>query len=94
VHAVTVRVKVDPNQEEQAIKIVREVVVPSAKELPGFASGNWLLALQRDLGMSVLLFESKEAAQGAREQIRSQGPPPGAPVTMEAVDVYEVVAQA
>jgi hypothetical protein len=93
-HGVIVQVKIDPNREEEARKMLREVVVPSAKGLAGFASGSWLRALQGDRGMSVLLFESEEAAQAAVEEIRSQGPPQGVPVTLEAVDAYAVLAQA
>jgi hypothetical protein len=65
-----------------------------AKALDGFASGTWLRALEGDGGRGVLLFESEEAARAGAEEIRSQGPPPGVPVTIEAVDVYEVLAQA
>jgi hypothetical protein len=42
-------------------------------------------------GLSVLLFESEEAARGASEQARS--PDPDA-VTVDDVEVREVVAQA
>ncbi|MGH8986527.1 MAG: hypothetical protein ACRDY6_22020 [Acidimicrobiia bacterium] len=74
--------------------MLREVVIPSAKQLTGFASGTWLRSLQSDAGRSVLLFETEDAARAAVEEIRAQGPPPGAPVTIESVDAYEVVAQA
>ena len=93
-HGVIVQVKIDQNREDEARKVLQDVVVPSAKALTGFVSGNWLRELQGDRGISVLLFESAEAAQAAAEQIRSQGPPPGVPVTMETVDAYEVLLQA
>jgi len=44
--------------------------------------------------MSVLLFDSEDAARAAADEIRSVGPPEGSPVTMESVDVFEVLAQA
>jgi hypothetical protein len=93
-HGVIVQVRIDPAGEEDARKMLHEVVVPQAKGLAGFASGTWLRALEGDGGRGVLLFESEEAARAGAEQIRSQGPPPGVPVTLEAVDVYEVLAQA
>ncbi|MEA3213851.1 MAG: hypothetical protein QOJ19_7, partial [Acidimicrobiia bacterium] len=34
------------------------------------------------------------AANSAASQTRSEGPPPGAPVTLQAVDAYQVIAQA
>jgi hypothetical protein len=93
-HGVIVQVKVQSNQEEEARRMLREVVVPRAKRLAGFAGGTSLRALESDAGRGVLLFESEEAARAAVVEIRSQGPPPGVPVTLEAVDAYEVVAQA
>jgi hypothetical protein len=93
-HGVIVQVKVHSDQEEVARKMLREVVVPQAKSLAGFAGGTWLRALESDAGRGVLLFESEEAARAAVAEIRSQGPPPGAPVTMEAIEAYEVLAQA
>ena len=93
-HAVIVQVNVQSDREEEARKILREVVVPQAKALAGFAGGTWLRALESDAGRGVLLFESEEAARAAAAQIRSEGPPPGAAVTQEAVDVFEVLARA
>jgi hypothetical protein len=93
-HGVIVQVRVDGDREEQARSVLREVVVPSAKALDGFVGGTWLRALEGEGGRGVLLFESEEAARAAAEHIRSEGPPPAAPVTMESVDVYEVMAQA
>jgi hypothetical protein len=93
-HAVMVTVKVDTTREEEARKILQDVVVPTAQALPGFARGDWLRALDSDEGRSVLLFESEDAARSAVEEIRSQGPPTGAPVTMESVTAYEVLVQA
>jgi hypothetical protein len=93
-HGVIVQVRIDPTGEEEARRMLNEVVVPMAKGLDGFASGTWLRAVEGDAGRGVLLFESEEAARAGAEDIRSQGPPPGVPVTLEAVDVYEVLAQA
>ncbi len=93
-HGVIVQVRIDSNREEEARSALNDVVVPRAKALAGFSSGTWLRALEGDGGRGVLLFESEEAARAAVEEIRSQGPPPGVPVTLETVDTYEVLAQA
>lgn len=93
-HAVNVQVKIDSSQEDLARKMLHEVTVPRAKALAGFRSGTWIRALEGDRGMSVLLFDSEDAARAAADEIRSQGPPQGAPVTMESVDAFEVLAQA
>jgi hypothetical protein len=93
-HAVMVRVKVDTSREDEARQVLRDVVVPTAKALPGFTRGDWVRALDSDEGLSILLFDSEDAARSAVEQIRSQGPPTGVPVTMQSVTAYEVVEQA
>jgi hypothetical protein len=93
-HGVIVQVRIDASREDEARRLLREEVVPRAKQLAGFAGGNWLRALEGDRGTSVLLFDSEEAARAAAERIRSEGPPRGAPVDLEAVDAYEVLAQA
>ena len=93
-HAVIVQVTIDAAAEEQARKMLHEVVVPQAKALAGFASGTWLRALEGTGGRGVLLLESEEAARAAAERIRSEGPPPGAAVTLDSVEAYEVLAQA
>jgi len=93
-HGVIVQVRIDSSREEEARSTLHDVVVPRARALAGFSSGTWLRALEGDGGRGVLLFESEETARAAVEEIRSQGPPPGVPVTLEAVDAYEVLAQA
>ena len=93
-HGVIVEVRIHSDREEEARQALREEVVPRAKALPGFAGGTWLRALEGDAGISVLLFESEDAARGAAAEIRSQGPPPGAPVTLKAVHACEVLARA
>ena len=93
-HAVNVQVKIDTSQGDLARKMLEEVTVPRAKALAGFRSGTWIRGLQGDRGMSVLLFDSEDAARAAAHEIRSVGPPEGSPVTMESVDVFEVLAQA
>lgn len=92
-HAVVGQVRIDPSREEEARKVLSEVVVPTAKAMPGFAGGTWCRALQDDRGISVLLFQSEQAARAAAEQMR-EGPPPGTPATFVSADVFEVVAQA
>ena len=92
-HAVVGQVKIDPSREEELSKALSEIVVPTAKQMAGFVGGTWCRALQDDRGISVLLFESEQAASAAAEQMR-QGPPPGTPATFVSADVFEVVAQA
>jgi hypothetical protein len=92
-HAVIGQVKLDPDRRDETIKALNEIVVPTAKAMPGFIGASWCRALEGDRGVSMLVFESAEAARAAAEQMR-QGPPPGTPATFVSADVFEVVAQA
>jgi hypothetical protein len=86
-HAVVVRVTV--KDREPAEKALREQVVPRVSQAPGFVAGYW--ARKEDSGLSMIIFESEEAARAASEQISS--PDPEA-VTVDDVELREVVASA
>jgi quinol monooxygenase YgiN len=92
-HAVIGQVKIDQSREGEVRKALSEIVVPTARAMPGFVGGTWCRSVQDNRGISMLLFESEEAARAAAEQMR-QGPPPGTPATFVSADVFEVVAQA
>jgi hypothetical protein len=85
-HAVLVRVTV--NDPEQATKALREQVVPRVREAPGLVAGYWV-RLDGNQGRSIVVFESEDAARAAADQVREQT---FEFVTLDSVDVYEVVA--
>ena len=87
-HAIVVEVTV--NDIETARRTLEAEVVPRARQAPGFVAGYWL-APEGGRGMSVVVFESEDAARGMAGQIQS---PPGGEVTIESIDVREVVAHA
>ena len=93
-YAVVNEVEIDASKGDEATKLLNEIVVPKAKALAGFKSGRWVRSLDGTQGRSLLLFESEADAKAAAEEIRTQGPPPGAPVTVKAVAAYEVLAEA
>lgn len=86
-HAVVVRVTI--NDTESAEKALREEVVPRVSQAPGFVSGSW--TRKDDNGLSMIIFESEDAAKQASERIQQNMP--GA-VTLDGVEIREVVAQA
>jgi hypothetical protein len=86
-HAVVVRVTI--NDEEAADRALREQVVPRASQAPGFVAGYW--TRKDNTGLSMILFESEDAATRASEQIPSMVPEH---VSLEGVEVREVAAQA
>jgi hypothetical protein len=88
-HAVVVRVTV--NDVEASIKELRESVVPTVSQAPGFVAGYWTRREDSDKGLSMIVFESEETANGTAERIREMAPDA---VTVEDIEVREVVASA
>jgi hypothetical protein len=68
---------------------MRNRVVPTVSQAPGFVAGYWT-GTSGD-GLSMVIFESEDAARQAADRV-----PQGIPefVTLESVDVREVVASA
>ena len=86
-HAVVVKVKI--NDLEAADSHLRERVVPAISQAPGFVAGYW--TRKDDTGLSMVIFDSEDAANRASEQVPSMIPDA---VTLENVDVREVAAHA
>jgi hypothetical protein len=75
---------------EESKKALMERLIPSFKQMPGFISGQWVAVGEHE-GISMLTFESEEAARGAVDR-SSTNVPPG--VTIQSIEVGEVVARA
>ena len=90
-HAVVVRVTI--NDQGAAEAMLRDQVVPQVSQAPGFVAGYWTRAEDGSNGMSMIVFDSEENAQGAAGRLRDQGPPSD-DVSLDAVEVREVVASA
>ena len=86
-HAVVTRVSID--DPEQATAQLREQVVPRVSQAPGFVAGYW--TRKDNKGVSMIVFDSEDAAQAASEQIPSGMPDS---VTLDDIEVREVVANA
>jgi len=86
-HAVVVRVNIDDSAAATAR--LREEVVPRVSQAPGFVTGYW--TRKGNTGLSMLVFESEEAATSAEERVRANMPDA---VTLESTEVREVVANA
>jgi hypothetical protein len=95
VYATVGQVKLVSGREDEALKVLEELVVPASKVLAGFEGGYWARALDGDAGHSLMFFDTEANARAAAEQM-AQGPP-GAPpdpaATFVSVEVCEVVAQ-
>ena len=88
-HAVVVTATI--NDREAAMRLLRETVVPTVSQSPGFVAGYWVSLGPEKGGRSILVFESEDAARSAADQVQ---PSPDDPVTIESVEVGEVVAHA
>jgi hypothetical protein len=86
-HAVVVRVTI--KDAEGAEETLRNDVVPQVSQAPGFVNGYW--TRKGDSGLSMILFESEDAATNASDRIPSVVPDA---VDLEGVEVREVIAQA
>ena len=86
-HAVVVRVTI--NDMESAEKALREEVVPRVSQAPGFVTGYW--TRKDNNGLSMVIFESEDAAKQASERIQQNMP---VPVTLDGVEIREVAAHA
>ncbi len=88
-HAVVVRVTV--RDVETAQTGLQEQVVPRVRQSPGFVAGYWTRSDGQ--GLSMVVFESEEDARQAADQVKANMPP-GDAVTLDDVEVREVVASA
>ena len=88
-HAVIVKVTIQ--DEAAAQSALTSDVVPRVSAAPGFVAGYWV-SLPGGKGTGTIVFDSESAARTVSQQV--QTPPPGAAVTVDSVEVGEVVANA
>jgi heme-degrading monooxygenase HmoA len=86
-HAVVVKAII--NDVEASESYLREEGAARVSQLPGFVSGYW--TRNEDRGLSMIVFESEDAATSFRDMVQSIAPPT---VTIEDAEVREVVAHA
>jgi len=89
-HAVVVRVTI--SDREAAQQGLDQDVVPQVSQSPGFQAGYW--TWKGDTGLSMILFDSEEAAIQAANRVRDMVGGMSGAVTLEDVEVREVVAHA
>ena len=89
-HAVVIRSTL--HDVEKGRTFLREQVIPRVSQAPGFVRAYWV-RVSEDTGTSMLVFESEEAAKAVAEQARTNAPPADA-VTMNSIEVGEVVEHA
>ena len=86
-HAIVVRSRL--HDFDRATTFLREVNIPRLKQAPGFVGAQWV-RLDESTGTSTVIFESEQDVQAAVEQLRNS-PPPADALTIESVELGEVV---
>jgi hypothetical protein len=83
--------RIDPAQYETARKVLETEILPRIRQIPGVVAGYWLEPIDGK-AMTVVVFESKEGAEAPVPNAQpGESPAPG--VTVERVEVREVIAQ-
>jgi heme-degrading monooxygenase HmoA len=90
-HAVVVRVSI--GDTEVAERGLREKVVPGVSSAPGFVAGYWTRSDDGSNGLSILVFESEDAARAVADRFRGGTIIPET-VTVSRIEVRQVVANA
>lgn len=88
-HAVVVTVTI--HDFERGRQMLQDRIVPTVKGAPGFIAGYWTRS-EDNRGMSLIAVESEDAARNLAQMIQSAPPDEG--VTLDTVEVREVVANA
>jgi hypothetical protein len=91
-HAVVVTVRI--NDFETARPILENEVVPRIKSAPGFVAGYWTRSQDGGNGLGITVFDSEDTARQASEMVRAAANDPNGGVSLEDVEIREVVASA
>ena len=94
IHAVIVRMQLDPDRTGDVDRHLRDDVLPWARAQRGFVGGRWLRSDDGTSGTGVILFRSATAASDAAAGPRAAAYPPGNAWIIAAVEVCSVVAEA
>jgi hypothetical protein len=86
-HAVVVKVTI--NDREAAERALNQQLVPRVSQVPGFVAGYW--TIKDDTGLTMIIFESEDAANAMSEMARSVVPDA---MSLDDVEVREVAAHA
>ena len=86
-HAVVTKATI--HDLERGRQVLNQEGIPRLRQAPGFVAGNWV-ALDETTGTGMMLFESEEAAKAAAERIKTN-PPAGDAVTINSIEIGEVV---
>ena len=94
-HALVVRVTI--HNADRTREVLNNQVVPGVSSAPGFKTGYWTWSTGdggETNGLSMIIFDSEENARAAGERISAIAANASDDVTLDGVEVREVVASA
>src|SRR5262245_33149985 len=93
-YAVVVRVTI--HNADRTREVLNNQVVPQVSGVPGFKTGHWTWSTGGGElnGLSMILFDSEENARAAGDRVRAIAADAPDDVTLDGVEVREVVASA
>jgi hypothetical protein len=93
-HALVVRVTI--HNADRTREVLNSQVVPQASGAPGFKTGYWTWATggAETNGLSMIIFDSEENARAVGDRISAIAADSRDDVTLDGVEVREVVASA
>lgn len=91
-HALVVRVTI--HNADRTREVLNSQVVPQVSGAPGFKTGYWTWATGGENGLSMIIFDSEENARAAGDRISAIATDAPDDVTLDGVEVREVVASA
>lgn len=93
-HALVVRVNI--HNADRTREVLNSQVVPGISGAPGFQTGYWTWSTSGGglNGLSMVIFDSEENARAAGERIKAIASDAAEDVTLDGVEVREVVASA
>jgi hypothetical protein len=93
-HALVVRVKI--HNADRTREVLNNQVVPQVSGAPGFKTGYWTWSSGGGElnGLSMIIFDSEEDARAAGDRVSAIAADARDDVTLDGVEVREVVASA
>jgi hypothetical protein len=91
-HALVVRVTI--HNADRTRDVLNSQVVPQVSGAPGFKTGYWTWATGGENGLSMIIFDSEENARAVGDRISAIAADAPDDVTLDGVEVREVVASA
>ncbi len=92
-YAVLIEVEVSGVPRDAGLKALREQIVPSIKQLPGFQSGTWLPGNENGKGLSLTVWDTEANARTMAERF-GIGSNPAMSASVARCEVREVALTA